>query len=125
MVVLAKAAPKVVHLYEQYWWLDLKDIIAAIAVVVAICSLVIAVIVYRSSVNSRRFDLTLKAIHFYNHEVRKQIKVFKGEFAKQVSDSEYEKLGDSYTKDESIKAIQLMMARDADIASLVHYLGSV
>ncbi|QCZ47113.1 hypothetical protein [Levilactobacillus brevis] len=129
LLAASKATPKVVHLYQQYWWLDLRDILSAIAVIVTVGSLVIAVIVYRNSINSRLFDLTLKAIHLYNNDVRDGIKDFKKRFDEKISDNDYKKIKSDKNMDDEIlktfESYELKVAKESNIAGLIHTLDEL
>lgn len=104
-------SPIVGPMYQQAWWIELKDILAVITVIVGL-------VTFWSNTSARKLDNTIKVIDFYNRQVRLSMSRTMAETNKQLTVTRNRKKAYSKVK-------WGVIAQLADVPEAVHYLDEL
>jgi len=85
----------------------------------------LAILTYQNTLRVRRFDATLKCIHFYNGSIRAKINAFEQKFDWLISDAEFQTMEVDYYTNSELLATQVLAAKMANIGGLVYELDEL
>ncbi|KRL67721.1 hypothetical protein FC85_GL002577 [Lentilactobacillus diolivorans DSM 14421] len=101
------------HWYQNSVWVGTKEMISLLTLL----GVLIAIATFYRNSRVRKFDITLQAIDFYNHEIRDAINDF--------SDSFNESLVDNKFQGKDINTAMIIVAKNLDIRKVIHLLDEL